>query len=372
MKVILVVSSYAPNVGGLQSVTLQLARELKKRGHGVFVLTNKYPRSLSARETLDDVPVIRWQFLTPLLRFLLNLRVDLFVAGFVYLPLTLLRLLLFLKRERPDVVNLQFVGAPGLFVLLAHWLKPFRLVISLHGDDVEGLARGGWFDRWVFRSLLRRANVVTACSRYLLTEAIAFEPSARQKGRPVYNGMEPLVESSRSIARGGLVAAGRMFPKKGFDVLLQAQANSQSRPHLTLIGDGPERDNLEQLARSLGLNGEIRFRGQLDHAGVLEQMRAAELVVVPSRQEPFGMVALEAMAMGKPVIASRVGGLPEVLEGADGLLVEPDNPRELSEAIETMQARVRDTPGFGARNRKLAAQFSTDRMTDGYLEAYQA
>jgi glycosyltransferase involved in cell wall biosynthesis len=78
------------------------------------------------------------------------------------------------------------------------------------------------------------------------------------------------------------------------------------------------------------------------------------------------------MALGKPVVASRVGGLPEVLEGADALLVEPDAPAELAAAIETARERLRSTPEFGARNRELAARFSTRRMTDGYLEAYGA
>jgi glycosyltransferase involved in cell wall biosynthesis len=242
----------------------------------------------------------------------------------------------------------------------------------MHGDDVEGLSRRGWFDRWVFRSLMRRADTITACSHYLLAEANAFESSIARKGRVVHNGMEPLPESNRCDQPTGMVAAGRMFPSKGFDVLLRAQAQSRSKPHLTLIGDGPEREALGRLARSLGLNGEVRFGGQQDRVDVLAEMAAADLVVIPSRQETFGLVALEAMALGKPIVASRVGGLPEVLEGADALLVEPDDPTELAAAIESARARLRSAPDFGARNRELAARFSTQRMTDGYLEAYRA
>jgi glycosyltransferase involved in cell wall biosynthesis len=372
MKVLLVVSSYAPNVGGLQSVTRQLAKELVARGHEVAVITNRYPRTLAAREVLDGVQVIRWHFLAPQLRFLLSLRFDLWLAGFLHFPLTLGRLVSHLRRERPDVVNLHFVGAPALFLLLAHWLTRFRLVVSMHGDDVEGLSRRGWFDRWVFRSLMRRADTITACSRYLLAEAIEFESSIGPKGRVVHNGMEALSEMGKCTSIGGVVAAGRMFPKKGFDVLLQAQAQGESKGQLSLIGDGPEREGLGRLARSLGLNGEVRFRGQQDRARVLEEMAAADLVVIPSRQEPFGMVALEAMALGKPVVASRVGGLPEVLQGADALLVEPGDPTALAAAIETVHQRLLSDPEFGARNRELAARFSTKRMTDGYLEAYRA
>src|SRR5260370_24732140 len=101
-------------------------------------------------------------------------------------------------------------------------------------------------------------------------------------------------------------------------------------------------------------------------------MASADLIAIPSRYESFGIVALEAMALGKPVVATRVGGLPEVLAGADALLVQPDNAKELSAAIETVLARLRSEPPFGARNRQCAARFSIDRMTDSYLDAYRA
>src|SRR6266496_3612266 len=284
MKILLIVSSYAPNTGGLQTVTGQLAKELLARGHDVSVITNRYPRTLAEREVIDGVQVTRWQFLAPQLRYVLCLRFDLFLAGFLYLPLTLLRLVRFLKRSRPEVINLQFVGAPALFVMLAQLFTAFRLVVSLHGDDVEGLAKRRRFDRWMFRSLAQRAFSVTACSRFLLAEAIAFEPSIAKKGRAVHNGMEPLTQPAERLEPAGMVAAGRMFPKKGFDVLLRAHALKKSKQKLTLIGDGPEREGLELLARQVGLNGEVRFSGPKDRAQVLAEMAGADLVVVPSRQ----------------------------------------------------------------------------------------
>jgi glycogen(starch) synthase len=370
MNVLLIVSSYAPNTGGLQTVTRQLASALRERGHQLKVLANCYPRTLAASEVLDGVQVVRWHFLLPRLQQLLSLRFDLFLAGFLYLPLTLMRLVFLLRGERPDVVNLHFVGAPAMFVLIARWFARFRLVVSTHGDDVEGLAARGWFDRWVFRSLLRRAEVVTACSQYLLDEALQIEESAREKGRVIHNGIEA---SQASVVRNtrGVFAAGRMVPKKGFDVLLRAHATDPTQSRLTLIGDGPERESLEQLSRTLGMNGEVRFRGNQDHAQVLEEMAAADLVAIPSLQEPFGLIALEAMSLGKPIVASRVGGLPEVLEGADALLVKPGDANELSVALDEVRRRLLDDPKFGARNRELALRFSAQRMVESYLQAYQ-
>ena len=370
MKVLLIAASYTPVRGGLQTIAQTLARSLKAQGHDVRVLTNKYPRTLARAEVIDEVPVQRWHFLIPELRHLLNTRLDLFVAGLVFLPLNLARLILLLRHERPQVVNLHFVGAPALFVLIAKELLGCRLIVSLHGDDVEGLSRRSYFERSVFRALLRKAEVVTACSRYLLGEAIKFEPAARQKGRTVQNGIDPFPMPVIKGEASGVIAAGRLFPQKGFDVFLRAHAATVNKPHLTLIGDGPERKSLEHLARSLGLNGEIRFRGQQDRENVVAEMAGAELVVIPSRRESFGLVALEAMALGKPVVASRVGGLPEILEGADALLVEPDEPAKLAIAIDAALEKVRGDSGFGLRNREWVAHFSTRRMVDGYLKAY--
>jgi glycosyltransferase involved in cell wall biosynthesis len=371
LKILLIVSSYAPNVGGLQSVTSLLAQRLSQREHDLTVLTNRYPRALHQEEMIKGVHVIRWHFLRPGLQQLLHLRFDLFLAGFLYFPLTLMRLVLLLRRERPDVVNLHFVGAPALFLLLARWLISFRLVVSLHGDDVEGLSRRGRFDRWVFCSILRRAEVVTACSRYLLERAIVIQPSAKQNGRVIHNGIDQFQGVRAVGGKCGVFAAGRMVRDKGFDVLLRAYCNLKKKLPLVLVGDGPEQERLARLAQALGLTGEIRFRGNQDHRRVMEQMAGADVVAIPSLHESFGLIALEAMALGKPIVASSVGGLSEVLRGADAFLVEPGDPAELAAAIDSVQERLHSEPEFGARNRECAARFSIDHMTDGYVEAYR-
>ena len=386
-KVLLVVSSYLPNLGGLQSVTSQLARELQRRGHRVEVLTQRYPRALPAAEVIDGVRVRRLLFLTPRPRDLFRGRLDLFLAGFFYFPVTLLRLLWRIACEKPQVVNLHFVGAPALFLLVARTLMRFRLVVSLHGDDVEGLPRGTRFDRWLFRATLRRADAVTACSQYLLNQALVIEPSVAQKAHVIYNGTDlsrspfsppPRFEDLRALEEGkegvGLLAVGRLMPKKGFYVMLHAfaQRGSATRKlELVLIGDGPERAALESLKQELGLDGTVTLRGAEDRDVVACAMASSDIVVIPSRQEPFGMVALEAMASGKPVIATRVGGLPEVLDGADAVLVEPENPSALAQAIDRTLSRLEREPDYGARNREVAARFSTARMVDSYLDLYR-
>ena len=376
LKVLLVVSSYLPNIGGLQRVTSRLARELSSRGHRVTLITQKQPRKLPSTELIDDIPVRRMFFLTPRLRALSNKRVDLFLAGLFYFPVSLAALVLHIRREKPDIVNFHFLGAPAVFLLVAQRLLRFRLLVSLHGDDVEGLTRGTWFDRWVFSELLRRSDSVTACSQYLLSQAQMIEPAIAGKSRVIHNGEDYTDVGVKPVdSQKLIVAVGRLVAKKGFDVLLCALARSRMAAQgvrLMLIGDGPERSRLESLSKDLALDGCVEFFGAATKREVAAAMSVSSVVAIPSRLEPFGIVALEAMAAGKPVIASDVGGLPEVLDGADALIVEPDNPQALAAAIKQLWHRLEVEPTFGSRNYRVAARFSVAKMTGEYLEVYQS
>ncbi len=373
LRILLVVSSYLPNLGGLQQVTSALASELQRQGHTILVLANRYPWSLAAHEEIDGIAVKRLLFLVPRLHQVQDGRADLAAAGLFVFPATLMRLIAMMAQFRPDVVNLHFVGAPAVFLVLARKFLRFKFIVSLHGDDVEGYTRGTWFDRWVMHATLGEADAVTACSRYLLNAARAIAPGIATKSGVVYNGVDLPASQSNGRADGALVAVGRLMPKKGFDVLLQAMdllRASGSSPHLTLIGDGPERVRLEDQVRRLMLDSVVEMCGPKDRAAVRQAIHASRLVVIPSRQEPFGMVALEAMAEGKPVVATRAGGLPEVLDGAAAQLVEPGDAAALAEAIRGLLSRIGSDPLFGADNRAVAACFSLERMTDRYLAIY--
>ncbi len=132
-----------------------------------------------------------------------------------------------------------------------------------------------------------------------------------------------------------LGAGGRLRPQKGIDVLICAFGrvlNSSPGCQLLIIGDGPERGQLEKLARRCGVSEQVVFAGERDD--VRELMSIMDVFVLPSRWESAPYSALEAMASATPIVATRVGGVPELLDnGACGELVEPDNPTDLADAI---------------------------------------
>ncbi len=338
-------------MGGLQEVVSQLAREFTALGHETLVVTNRYPRSLPAKQVIGGVQVRRMLFTGIMLGGWALSSVMKQVIGFPISAVNLLRLVIVLQKFRPDVVNIHFLGNQAAFGWAASRLLGIPYVISLHGDDVEGIPLRSKMDRKVFQTVICDAAHVTACSNYLLNSAAGITPEVSVKGTAIWNGVNAdEIANAVPYAHPGryIFAAGRFVSKKGFDILLRAYRialDNGFNADLVLAGIGPEEDALRKLATELGL-AEVRTSGEKteDH-GVLFWGRASReemisllagcvLLVVPSRDEPFGIVALEGVAARKPIVAARTGGLVELLSGRSRtLLVEPGNPIALSGAI---------------------------------------
>ncbi|MGH9336615.1 MAG: glycosyltransferase family 4 protein, partial [Vicinamibacteria bacterium] len=329
MRILLMTHSYPPLLGGLQTATAQLAKHLAASGHDVVVVTSRYPRSLSSFERIDEVPVYRMLFLSPSLRDVVRGRIDLFLASSVLAPLHAMRLERLMRDFEPEVVNLHFPLSMIPFVMRIRRKFDFRLVVSLHGDEIERWLQPGSPSNGLrsdLSRLLRQSDAVTACSRYLLERACLLEPDVAAKGTAIHNGVHPggLDHRTRPDDRGRyLLAYGRLTRKKGFDLLLEAFAKvSRDFPEVDLIlaGDGEERAALQSLAGHLGIAHRLVFFGRASTAQVMELVQGSDFVVVPSRSEPFGIVALEALAAGAPVLATNVGGLPEILANDEARL----------------------------------------------------
>ncbi|HYR76624.1 MAG TPA: glycosyltransferase family 4 protein [Pyrinomonadaceae bacterium] len=328
-RILIVSSSYAPVLGGVQTVTQNLAKHLVGYGHEVRVITNRYPVTLRAKETIDGVRVDRLLFLSPNFAYLRRLRPDLFGASLFYGPQTQSRLRKLMRDFRPDVVNVHFPDHQIPFILKLRREFAFRLVVSLHGHDVErldteqaaanGEMRNTDSARAQLKSILSTADAVTACSRHTLDKANQVEASVAGKSYVIYNGVNLERFTNKacySHPRAYVLAFGRLTHKKGFDLLLQAFAEAgatNSSVDLIIAGAGEDRDQLKSLADELELNQRVHFFGEASPDQIVQLLNGCLFVVVPSRREPFGIVALEALAAGKTLLASRTGGLGEFL-----------------------------------------------------------
>jgi glycosyltransferase involved in cell wall biosynthesis len=173
-----------------------------------------------------------------------------------------------------------------------------------------------------------------------------------------------------------ILAVGSLLPRKAYDVLIEAARLVRERGvplDVVLVGDGPEAPRLASLAAAAGLADHVFFAGEMAQDEALRFYPRARFFVHTARQEAFGLVLLEAMSFGKAVIATRVGGIPEfVRDGETGLLVEPDDPEALAQAM----MRLSNDPAFretlGARGREVATkEHSWERVVDAYCEAYR-
>jgi glycosyltransferase involved in cell wall biosynthesis len=385
LKIILIPSSYLPVLGGLQEAVYQLAREFKLKRHDVSVLTNRYPRYLRKTEIIDGIHVERMLF-TGFYLPSFNPYVALkYVVGLLISFINFFRLTLLLKKRKPDVVNIHFLGSQAPYAMQACKLLDIRCVVSLHGDDVEGLPHRSKIDRWLFKKVLLAADYVTACSNYLLNEAKKIIPEIEGKSTAIWNGIN--LEEYRNIEpykhpHPYIFAAGRLVYSKGFDILLHAYwhvINDGQKIDLILAGDGPERENLIRLAKELGLSITIRdsgteltdtdtifLLGRADRNEMKSLMKGCELFVIPSRKESFGIVALEAFASGKKVVATHIGGLTEIVqEGINGYFVEAENSEDLVRGIEKALSD-------NSRNIRIDLSDNTwERVSSKYLKTFQ-
>jgi glycosyltransferase involved in cell wall biosynthesis len=164
--------------------------------------------------------------------------------------------------------------------------------------------------------------------------------------------------------------------RKALDVLIKAFENvSILHPtlELWLAGDGPLREELERLANSLVPNGKIKFLGFKPRKEIRRLVQRCTLFTLPSRAEPFGIAILEALACSKPVVATAVGGIPEIIQsGVTGLLVEPDNPKALAGAIEAVLTNsvLRESIARGGYE-AVRSHFQWEKAGAAYETAFQ-
>lgn len=271
----------------------------------------------------------------------------------------------------PHLVHVHYAGGFGLWGLRAG-VRP--MVVSAWGSDAQAAERSTFWRMWL-RHLLSRADTITATSVSLQAQCRRLV-RADQTVELVPFGVVPCAEQTEYRDEPvRLCVLKSLKPVYGHEVLLNALrlARGQS-PHLKLsiAGDGPLRELLQQKVHELGLEDAVAFVGQLPHDQVYKFILDHDLLVMPSLAEGFGVAALEASACGRPVIASRVGGVPEVVrDGETGLLVPPNNIDALADAILKLSSDPTLSRQMGEAGRKLVeSEYSWDKSLDLMCDVY--
>jgi glycosyltransferase involved in cell wall biosynthesis len=263
----------------------------------------------------------------------------------------------------PELVHAHFVRPAGAAAVALARRWGATVVLTEHSGPFAVHTRPGWRCR-ATSTALSAMDGVAAVSPRLAETLRAFAPSlnVRVLGNVVDTDyFQPPTTSAPSSDPQAfrLVFVGSLVPVKAVDVLLEAAALLAARTpewNLEIVGDGPMGGGLQQQAARLGLGPHVQFTGRSDRAGVRAALQASNAVVLSSHSETFGVVLIEAMACGKPVVATACGGPEWVVEPETGLLVPPANPRALSEAMYALVTGARRFDGEAVR-RRVSARF---------------
>jgi glycosyltransferase involved in cell wall biosynthesis len=297
-------------------------------------------------------------------------------------PAPLLRIVALLQRQRPALLHTYEYKTNLLGLIAARLMRSkARLVATVNGytgaDAKLNLYEAA--DLRVLRHYQALIAVSEAVRAYLLAYGLAADhvvtiPNACQAASVTPSQMRRTsqalgLEPSQPV----ITLVGRLSPEKGAQYLLQAAPQvlaAQSAARFLIVGEGPQRAELEALTRRLGLAGAVRFLGYRDDVSVL--LALSSVVVVPSLREAFGLILLEAMAQARPVVATRVGGIPEVVEdGLTGRLVPPADPVALAQAILGLLQNPEAAASMGRRGQTVVAElFSPALMTQRVMSVY--
>jgi glycosyltransferase involved in cell wall biosynthesis len=271
-----------------------------------------------------------------------------------------------------DVVHAHWWVPGGVAAALASRRgRPF--IVTLHGTDVA-LSRKLPGGRWLMGAVLRRAAAVTAVST-ALAEAAALatgRPAAEIPVTPM--PLAPATAEPRRGERSGAVFVGRLTRQKRVGDLLEALAflaRSGRRLELTIVGDGPERAALERRAAATDLAGTVTFVGAVPPEAVAGHLELKRLLVLPSVDEGLGLVVAEALVAGVPVVATRSGGIPDLMTDPEaGALVPPCDSAALAEAMGRVAGDGRYLEGAARAGRALLERLSPEAVAAGFEAIY--
>jgi glycosyltransferase involved in cell wall biosynthesis len=382
MKVLFLTHSFPRQVGDAPgSFILKLATSLRHEGVEASVVAPA-TAGIPDHDRIDDIPVERFRYAPrrfETLAYAGNMASQ--VQASWGAKVTLLG---FLGAEFRSAVHARRAWQPDL--IHAHWWFPNGLVgtwlsrmankplvTTLHGTDVR-LARSVAFSRPAFRHVLNHSAAVTAVSRWLADEAREVVSMSTPLVAPMPVAAELFSPGgSRESAR--LLFVGRLNKQKGIELLLHALSRLPNRDiRLDIVGDGEDRQTLQELAGALGVADRVTWHGAIPHARLADFYRRASALVVPSVGEGLGLVAVEAQLCDTPVVAFDSGGLPDVVQhDRTGVLVKEVDAAAMAAAIVSLLGRDDRGASLGAAGRLHAlATFAPESVARRYADVYRS
>lgn len=395
LKICLISSSFPRFVNGNPGVyqgsfVYELAQYLGQRGHQVYVVTPLYPDA-PAYEVQEGIAIYRFRFYGWQQGWVLaQLKPIPLLSMVSYLVATIWLARRVIKEHKVDIIHAYWVIPAGFSGVLLRWLTGVPVVATAPGSDLNIWPRR-WLPRQLVRFTLSRLDVLFTLGNDLRDVAVSLGASPEKVVVNLGDGgmnldlLQPPHKREQTrqgwgVSEDGSVIlfVGSLHPPKRVDHLIIALKQVvQEFPMvcLNVVGSGSQEAALHQLRDQLGLEQVIHFLGYKPHEVVPELLEAADLFVYPSDSEGLPSAIMEAQAMGVPVVASRVGGIPDLIEpGKTGLLVEPGDVEGLALALisllhnHSLARQIGDNAQTFARS-KLDKEVIMPRIEEGYRQA---
>ncbi len=367
-RVAMIIQRYLPHLGGAERQLQQLSPRMRALGYEVCILT-RHEKGLARYDVIDGVPVYRLPSLGPKA-----------LAGMTFTLAGLLQL----TRLHPDLVHAHEILTPASIAVLSKRINKHPVLVKVlrggaRGDLYKLKRRAFW--KPYFQNLKRKVDAFVVISQEIDQELSALH--IRQENRVfIPNGVNterciPISEDQKIKLRAELslpphativVYVGRLVPEKRVDHLLNIWSDVRSKYFdacLLIVGEGAE----EQRLKEMHVSG-VQFTGQVQDA--VPYLQAADLFVLPSSTEGLSNSILEAMSCGLPVLATTVGGAPDVIQhNVSGYLIPPDDVDALQRGLKTLlgDGALRFTLGSNARARMLS-EFSLDSVAERLATLY--
>jgi glycosyltransferase involved in cell wall biosynthesis len=359
MKVLLVTPYFFPKIGGVERHTYNIAKGLAQKGHDVLVVTTLDSPERLRTEELDGFRVIR-------------LPILLKVSMTPFHPLWYFWLKDIIKTEKPDVIEAHS-PVPGLADIAFLAKGKTKFVIKYHSGSLkkgkstilDALLVA--YEQVILKHILKKSDAIMAVYPQFLESLIGKQDKIKFIPPGVDTKLfrpKPDIKKTTDVLYVGRIEHASAW--KGIDVLLKSiviLAKDKPDISLSIVGSGDAVDHFKKVASDLDIAKNVAFVGSLSGETLVDQYNAARLLVLPSttEAESFGNVLIEAMACGVPVIGSRVGGIPNVINEAQGTLVAPNDVQELADAIrQILKSKDRSITGVGKN--KVSEIFSVDNL----------
>jgi len=342
---ICILGHYPPHIGGVSSHTYLLSKQLRNRGDEVYVLTYPHPEVKNVdRIKVETAP-------TPNIKGF---------RGFFFFITATFKLMSMVRQYDINLIHAHYLIPPGLIGVIVGSILGKKTAVTAHGSDLLVQIKKPLL-RPIIKFVLKRADYVLVVNQALkdnvlemgiTSDKVYVTSNAVDTHKFNPQNLELPLDIKLNSNKPTILFVGNLVPQKGVKYLLKAKKLMNIDAELLIVGDGPLRGALEDMVEKEGINNVVFTGARRD---VEKIMPSAMVLVLPSVSEGFPITILEALSSGLPVVATRIGGISEVLDQKIGIIVNPSDPISLAEAVDKIikNNELRGSMKLAARERAL-------------------